>query len=71
MKYTASLKKMDNGWYLAQCEQLPAAITQGATIEEALENLKDAISLVLESEKADFQKKNIKQHFMRRQFEMA
>lgn len=71
MEYTASLKKMDNGWYLAQCEQLPAAITQGSTIEEALENLKDAISLVLESEKSDFQKQNAKQHFVRRKFEIA
>ena len=56
MEYTAILKKMDNGWYFAQCEQLPGAMTQGSTIEEAKENLKDAISLLLEDDKDDFQK---------------
>jgi len=39
MEYTAIIKKMSNGWYFAQCEQVPNAITQGETIEEALENL--------------------------------
>ena len=35
MEYTAIIKKMSNGWYFAQCEQLPGAMTQGKTIEEA------------------------------------
>jgi len=51
MEYTANIKKMSNGWYFAQCEQVPNAITQGETIEDAIENLKEAISLVLEAEK--------------------
>ena len=55
MEYTAIIKKMSNGWYFAQCEQLPGAMTQGETIEEAKENLKDAIHLLLEDEKADSQ----------------
>ena len=54
MKYTAIIKKMGNGWYFAQCEQLPGAMTQGKTIEEAKENLKDAILLLIEDEKEDF-----------------
>ncbi|MCL2028034.1 MAG: type II toxin-antitoxin system HicB family antitoxin [Bacteroidales bacterium] len=66
MEYTANLKKMDNGWYLAQCEQLPAAITQGSSIDDALTNLKDAINLLLEDEKADFQKKQTGLRFLRR-----
>jgi len=54
MEYTAVFKEMSNGWYFAQCEQIPGAMTQGETIEEAKENLKDAINLMLEDEKADF-----------------
>ena len=42
---------MNNGWYFAQCEQVPGAMTQGATIDEAKENLKEALQLVLETEK--------------------
>ena len=51
MEYTAIFKKMSNGWYFAQCEQLPGAMTQGRTISEAQENLKEAIALILETER--------------------
>ena len=66
MDYTAIIKKMDNGCYFAQCEQLPAAMTQGQTIDEAKENLKDAINLLLEDEKADFQRRQLGFRVMRR-----
>jgi len=52
--YTAIFKKQSNGTYFAQCEQIPAAMTQGSTIDEAKENLKDAIQLVLEDERDNF-----------------
>ena len=51
MEYTAIIKEVEDGWYMGQCEQVPGAITQGQTIEEVKENLKEAIALVLESEK--------------------
>jgi predicted RNase H-like HicB family nuclease len=53
MEYTAIIEKGNNGWYVAQCAQIPAAITQGKTIEEAENNLKEAIELVLECEKEE------------------
>jgi len=53
MEYTAVFKKMSNGWYFAQCEQVPGAMTQGATIEEAKTNLKEAIQLILQCEAED------------------
>ena len=57
MEYTAIIEKGNNGWYVAQCAQMPAAITQGKTIEEAENNLKEAIELVLECEKEETFKK--------------
>ena len=51
MQYTVSIKMIEDGWYMAKCDQIPAAITQGQTVEDALENIKDAIKMVLESEK--------------------
>ena len=66
MEYTAIVKKMENGYYFAQCEQLPAAMTQGKTIDEAKENLRDAIGLLLEDEKADFQRQRSGLRFLRR-----
>ena len=53
MEYTAVVEKTPSGWYIAQCEQVPGAMTQGKTIEEVKENLIDAIQLLLEAEKDD------------------
>lgn len=45
---TAIFKKVPEG-YIAFVEELPGANTQGATLQEARENLKEAIALVLET----------------------
>ena len=39
----------DDGWYVAWAEELPGANTQGRTVAEAKENLKEAIQLILEA----------------------
>ena len=51
MEYTVIIEKTDDGWYAIQCQELPAAISQGKSIEEAMENIEDAINLVLEYER--------------------
>lgn len=38
----------EDGWLVIRCLELPAAISQGRTKEEAIRNIKEAISLVLE-----------------------
>jgi predicted RNase H-like HicB family nuclease len=48
MKYTVILEPQEEGGYTVQCLELPGAISQGETKEEALENIKEAIELVLE-----------------------
>ena len=55
-KYTAVFERGENGWWVASCLEMPEAITQGATIEEARENLKDAIHLLLEVRREDAEK---------------
>lgn len=47
--FTVRLKTdPDSGWFAARCVELPEAISQGRTEEEALKNVKEAIELVLE-----------------------
>lgn len=48
MHFTAVFKKVPEG-YVAYVEELPGANTQGATMDEARENLREAVQLVLEA----------------------
>jgi predicted RNase H-like HicB family nuclease len=48
---TAVFMKVPEG-YIAFVEELPGANTQGATIEEARENLQEAVALVMEANRA-------------------
>jgi predicted RNase H-like HicB family nuclease len=48
---TAVYRKVPEG-YIGFVEELPGANTQGATIEEARENLKEAVHLVIEANRA-------------------
>ena len=48
MEFTIKLEESDEGGYTVQCLELPAAISEGNTKEEALKNIKKAIKLVLE-----------------------
>lgn len=48
MKYTVKLEKTEEG-YAVWCPGLPGCWSQGATEEEALENIKDAIETYLET----------------------
>ena len=49
MQLTAVYMPMPDGGYVAFVEELPGANTQGATIEEARENLRDAVASVVEA----------------------
>jgi predicted RNase H-like HicB family nuclease len=51
MALTAVFKKVAEG-YIGFVEELPGANTQGATLEEARENLREAVELVLEANRA-------------------
>lgn len=48
MNWTAVFRKVPEG-YIGFVEELPGANTQAATLDEARENLKEAIDLVLEA----------------------
>jgi len=39
----------EGGGYVAYTEELPGAITQGETLDEARENLRDAVELLIQA----------------------
>jgi predicted RNase H-like HicB family nuclease len=48
LQFTAVFRKVPEG-YIAFVEEFPGANTQGATLEEARENLREAVILVVEA----------------------
>ncbi len=51
-EFTAIVEK-DGDWYIAYCAELPGANGQGKTKEECLNNLSEAIKLILEDRRQD------------------
>ena len=47
MKFIVTLGPGEDGFVIAECPALPGCITQGATKEEALANIREAIELSL------------------------
>ena len=52
MKYTIDIDKGENGWLIAQCREIPEAMTQGKTLEEIRKNITEVIALILEERKS-------------------
>lgn len=48
LKLTAIFEKAEEGGFIGYVAELPGANTQGETIEETRENLREAVSLLLE-----------------------
>jgi predicted RNase H-like HicB family nuclease len=51
VKFTAVYQKVSEG-FIGFVEEIPGANTQGATLEEARENLREAVELVFEANRA-------------------
>lgn len=47
-KFTAVFEQ-EGEWWMAYVEELPGANTQGATLDEARDNLNEAIELIIEA----------------------
>jgi predicted RNase H-like HicB family nuclease len=60
LSFTAVFVEEPKGGYAAYVEEIPGANSQGETLEEAKENLKDAVLLVLETNKILSQKNVLK-----------
>ncbi|MBM2826716.1 MAG: putative protein family [Dehalococcoidia bacterium] len=48
MQFTAVYQKRGR-WYVAYVEEIPGVNTQGRTLKEAKENLKEALKLIIEA----------------------
>jgi len=58
LELTIMVEKGENGYYVGQIVEYPAALSQGLTLVELENNLKDALRLLLQ-----VQKEQIKQEY--------
>ncbi|CAN2039584.1 antitoxin HicB [Candidatus Magnetomoraceae bacterium gMMP-15] len=49
MKYRVLIEQDEDGVFIAEVDSLPGCISQGYTRQEALQNIKEAIEVYLES----------------------
>jgi len=50
MIFHVTLEKADDGWIVAECPALPGCVSQGKNEQEAIENIKEAITAWLWAE---------------------
>jgi len=48
MKFNVTIDRDEDGVWVVECPAIPGCVSQGATKDEALENIKEAIALCLE-----------------------
>ena len=47
MKFNITLDRDEDGVWISECPSIPGCVSQGKTKQEAVENIKDAITLCL------------------------
>jgi predicted RNase H-like HicB family nuclease len=70
VKLTAVFEPAKEGGYTCFVEEIPAAISQGETLEEAKANLREVLQLVLECQR-ELAEKNLSPEAVREVFELA
>ncbi len=50
MTFKVVLEPGEDGWIVAECPSLPGCVSQGRTEAEAIDNIREAIELWLETE---------------------
>jgi predicted RNase H-like HicB family nuclease len=48
MRFSVTLDRDEDGVWIVECPSIPGCVSQGQTRQEALENIKDAISACLQ-----------------------
>lgn len=70
MSFTAVFQKVPEG-YIGFVEELPGANTQGDTLEEARDNLREAVQLVLEANRQIAEEDLVGRDVIREEFPIA
>lgn len=70
-QFSAVFEQRPNGWWIAYIEGLPGVNTQGETLDEARENLREAFDLVLETNREIAREQSAGREVLREPFSLA
>jgi predicted RNase H-like HicB family nuclease len=54
VKYFTLEYWLDKGWYVGRLKEVPGVFSQGASLEELEENIRDAYQLMMQEEEAPY-----------------
>ena len=66
--FEATIEKRDK-WYIGWVDAVPGAFSQGKTVKEVEENLKEAVALILESQR-ELRDKGLAQKVLKRKIQV-
>jgi predicted RNase H-like HicB family nuclease/ribosome-binding protein aMBF1 (putative translation factor) len=69
--FTALIKETEDGWFYGQIEEVPEAMSQGKSIDELVENLSDALSLVLQLRREETRERFKGQTYITRKIDLT
>ncbi|MBX3059687.1 MAG: type II toxin-antitoxin system HicB family antitoxin [Anaerolineae bacterium] len=69
-RFTAVYEQVDD-WWIAYVEELPGANTQGETLDEARENLKEAVQLIIEANREITRRQSTGKNIIREELVVA
>ena len=52
-RYHTIIKPERNGWFVGWVEEVPGTITQGKTLDECRQNLRDSLALMIETNRSE------------------
>jgi predicted RNase H-like HicB family nuclease len=69
-KFTAVFEKIGD-WYMGYVEEVPGANTQGRTLEETRENLREAVQMVLQANRELAEQETAGREVIREELQVA
>ena len=71
LKFTAVFEPVAEGGYAAYVEEIPGVNTQGETLEEARENLREALEMVLDVRREMAEVEQVGRSIIREEIQLA
>ena len=71
MELYAIIERSDDGWYVGQLEELPEVLSQGRTMEELMDNLRDAMEQLFIANKQQVEDEHIGRTVIRERLKVA